>query len=283
MGNLKYGTFDEETAAQEKEELEASGGADMLKLKVGRNILRILPPPVNQRTPFKTVYQHFVELPGNKKSFICARLEAKKPCAICKKIDELKSSTYKADREAADDLYARRRVFVNAIDRSNPDAGPKVMAVGKQIHEQLLALRDETTGGDYCHPEEGFDVIIERTGTGKNDTKYKVFLARKSTPLAGTVDEPDYDLMQEWIDTQTNLDSFARLPDQEEVAGLLSAAEEEPKEEEEERPRRSASSSRERERPARTSSREEERPARRKRPRNAEDDAIDVEGESVEA
>lgn len=273
MGNLKYGKYDAETAAEEKEESESTGGAEMFKLAVGRNVLRILPPPVGSKSPFKTVYQHFVELPGNRKSFICARLEAKKPCVICKKIEELKASTSKADREAADDLYARRRIFVNVIDRKNPEKGPMVMAIGKQVHEQLLALRDEETGGDYCDPEEGFDVIIERTGTGKNDTKYKVFLTRKSSPLAGSKDDPDYDKMQEWIDTQNDLQKFARLPDQQEVAGLLDGGGDE---EEEEAPpkkpvkrltsRASSGSS--------TSS--------KKSKRSAEDDAIDVEGEEVE-
>lgn len=279
MGNLKYGSFDTETALEEKEELDASGGAEMFKLAVGRNVLRILPPPVGQRSPFKTVYQHFIELPGNKKSFICARLEAKKPCAICKKIDELKASPSKADREAGDDMFARRRVFVNVIDRKNHDKGPMVMAVGKQVHEQLLALRDEETGGDYCHPEEGFDVIIERTGTGKNDTKYKVFLSRKSSPLAGDKDDPDYEKMQEWIDTQNDLQKFARLPDQAEVAGLLSGGDEESEEEEEAAPPKRIGAGK------KTTTSTKAAPAAtsgKKRARSAEDDAIDVEGEEVE-
>lgn len=274
MGNLKYGKFDAETAAEEKDDSEAAGGADMFKLVVGRNILRILPPPVNQRSPFKIVHQHFIELPGNRKSFICARLEAKKPCAICKKIDQLRASPSKADRDAADDMFARRRIFVNVIDRKNPDKGPMVMAVGKQVHEQLLGLRDDETGGDYCDPEEGYDVVITRTGTGKNDTKYTVALMRKPSPLAGTKDDPDYDKMQEWIDTQNDLQKFARLPDQQEVAGLLSAGDEEEGEEEEAAPpkrrftkKTSASSS---------------VPSTKKRSRSAEDDAIDVEAEEVE-
>lgn len=272
MGNLKYGSYDVDTALEEKGELEAAGGAEMMKLTVGRNPLRVLPPPVGQRTPFKTVYQHFIELPGNKKSFICARLEAKKPCAICQKVEELKASPSKADREAADDMYARRRVFVNVLDRKNPDKGVLVLGIGKSIHEQLVSLRDEETGGDYCDPENGFDVIIERTGTGKQDTKYKVYLARKSSPLAGTVEEPDYERMQELIDTQSDLGKFARLPDQNEIAGLLGSGDSgEDEEEEDVTPRTLKKKTAA---PAAATA-----PARKKRARSAEDDAIDVESE----
>lgn len=134
-------------------------------------------------------------------------------------------SKLKTDQDAANGLYARRRTFYRVIDRAD-ETKVKVLAAGKTVHEQLVALRDPALGGDYVNPMKGFDVIIERVGTGKNDTKYKVFLARKESPLSL---DGDIDQMQEWIDDPLNLDQFAKLPTLEEVQRLLAG--EEPEEE----------------------------------------------------
>lgn len=214
MGNLNYGEYDEETAAQEKEEASA-GGAKFWKPKVGRNVIRILPPAVGQKKLFRSVYQHWIEMV--KRSVTCARIEAKKPCAVCMKVDELKKSKLKIDQDMASELFAKRQVFVNIIDRSDAAAGVQVFRCGKTIHEQLLALRtDEEAGANYSHPLTGNDIVIERVGTGKNDTKYKVMLG-KQKPLG-----PDDNVMQEWIDMQHNLDQIAKLPTLDEVKQLLS-------------------------------------------------------------
>ena len=271
MGNLSFGTYDEEEASKEKEELQ-KGGNEFAKLKVGRNVFRILPPAPGRRSPFRVVFQHFIEMPGGSKSVICARLESRKPCVVCAHVERLKKSQSHEDQKIADDLFARRRVFVNVIDRSDEEKGPKVLAVGKQVHEQLVALRDPEVGGDYCHPIDGFDVVIERSGTGKNDTKYKCFLSRRATPLDVQGDEGK---MQEWIDSQADLDAYAKLPDVEEVKRLLSG-EELDEDEAPARPARPAT------RPAAPATSARKPPATRPAAparRTAEDDAIDVEGE----
>lgn len=258
MGNLKFGEYDEETAAQEKEDLEA-GGAEFMKLKAGRNLVRILPPPPGQRKPFRTVYQHFIEIGPVKQSVICARMEAKKPCAVCMKVEELRKSKNDLDQQMANSLFARRRVFANVIDRSEPDKGPKVLAFGKTVHEQLVALRsDEEAGANYVHPLTGHDIVIERTGTGKTDTKYKVMLGKQKA--LGPSDE----VMQEWIDTQHDLNAYAKLPSLDDVRKLLSGETDESAEGEEEKPQARGGNGR----------------GTGKR-RSAEDDAIDTEGEEV--
>lgn len=218
MGSLKFGNYTAEDAAQEKVESDAAGGgAEFMKLVAGRNVVRVLPPPPGQRSVFKVVYQHFVTIGGQSKSVLCARIEAQQHCDVCAKIAELRSSPNATDQELAKDFGARRRVFVNVIDRKEEAKGPKVMGIGKQVHEQMLALRtDEDAGGDWSHPVDGFDLIITRTGTGKNDTKYDVKAARNLTPLADSDDQ-----MQEWIDTQEDLGKFAKLGDNTETRAML--------------------------------------------------------------
>lgn len=260
---VKYGSYDVDEAEKEKEDLEA-GSSEFLKLKKGRNVVRVLPPPVGKRKPSRATFQHFIEFPGVNRSFICARLEAKKPCKICQKADELKKSSNKQDQKIAESLFARRSILYNVIDRNDEEKGPQVMRVGKTIHEQLVELRtDEDAGGDFSHPIEGYDVTIVKTGEGKNGTKYKVLPHKHTSQLS-----EDDDTMQQWIDMQADLDKFCTPPDQEEIEEIL---ENEGDEEAETPPNR------------RLARGADDKPAGRTRRARAEDDAIDVEGEEVEA
>lgn len=257
MGNLRFGDYDDETAKQDKEEAEASG-AEFVKLKVGRNIVRVLPPPSGEKKLFKVVYQHWIE--AIQKSVVCARIEAKKPCLVCQHVEKLKKSEAKAMQDLAKDLFPRRRVYVNVLVRGKEEEGPKVLACGKTIHEQLLSLRnDDVSGANYSHPLEGFDIVIERTGTSKNDTKYAVRMAQRPSPLDKGGDETK---MQEWIDTQPDLNAYAKLPSAEEVTAMLTEGEEE--EEDAAPPQRGGGAA-----------------AGRKPQRRAQEDAIDVEAEEA--
>jgi hypothetical protein len=219
MSNLvKYGSYDMEAAESEQGESErAGGGADFLKLEPGRTVVRILPPPVGRKSPFRVIYQHYYRPPAatGPVVFACPRMETKgqKVCPVCQEGERYKRSGNPADREKAFELFPTRRVFCNAVDRKNPDAGPRVLVFGKMIHEALIALRrDEDAGGDFTHPLYGFDIVIEREGTGKQDTKYRVLPARKQTPLGN----------EAWLDQQHDLERFAVVRGTEELSAILS-------------------------------------------------------------
>jgi hypothetical protein len=211
MSNLvKHGAYEPEAAQQEEEELAKSGGTDFLKLVVGANVVRFLPPPIGRNSPFVMVHQHFVQLPGmsNPASFACPRLMASRPCPVCQKIDQLRGTGNPADYDLAGEFLARLRVFANVIDRRNEEMGPRVLAFGKTIHQQLVKLRkDEDAGGDYTNPDTGFDINIERAGTGKNDTEYFVRPSRKTSKLAS-----DPAVAGEWIEMQADLQKYAFVP-----------------------------------------------------------------------
>lgn len=213
MSNIvQYGSYEPEAAQAEQEALDRTGQAFM-KFKVGKNYVRILPPPLGKKSPFRVVWQHGNEVGGEFRSVPCPRYEAKLDCPACRRADQLKASSNPADQERAKELFAKRRIYCNVINREEPDAGPIVMAFGKQIHEALVALRtDPDAGGDYTHPETGFDIIIERKGTGKNDTEYKVFAARKATPLGN----------MNWIAEQGDLEQFGKILSPEDMRAKLS-------------------------------------------------------------
>jgi hypothetical protein len=262
-GNLvKYASYDLEEADKEQTELDA-GAADFMKLKAGRNVVRILPPPLasGRRSPFVKIWQHFIELPGaaHPVSFSCPRLMLKKHCPACQKADQLKATGNPADLDMAKDLFAKRRVFANVINRAEPEKGPRILGFGKTIDEQLVALRrDEDAGGDYTDPVNGFDIIISRQGSTKNDTKYDVRPSRQSTPLATTQEQ-----MQDWIDTQHSLEALNKVPTAEELAAMFTNTPSD----------RSGMVGGQRPRPV-------GQPAQT-RGRRAQDDAVDTEGEEA--
>jgi hypothetical protein len=210
---VNYGSYDIEAADTEHEDL-SRGGGNYMKLEVGRNVVRFLPPPPGRNTPFVTTFQHFLNLPGIAEPVIfnCPRLMARRGCPACAKGEKLKATGNPKDADAARDFWSSRRVFASVVDRNDEDAGPKILGFGKMIHEALVAIRrDEDAGGDFTHPEEGFDVIIERTGSGKTDTRYTVRPARKSSPLGNF----------EWIETQPDLRHLAKVPTIEEIKAMV--------------------------------------------------------------
>lgn len=186
-GLVKWGDFTVEDAEQAKAELDREG-SEFMKTPVGRTRVRILPGvPLNDSKPFIKVQQHFVELPdGTKFSFACPTHHARRPCPSCTQEKKLLSTGNMMDAKAARSRYkAKPRIFCNAIDRGNPEGGVQILAFGKQIWDQICALRDnEERGGNPVDPtEKGFDTIIERVGTTKNDTEYTVYMSKHPCPL----------------------------------------------------------------------------------------------------
>lgn len=216
MTNLvNYGSYSEEAAKAESEELAKSGG-DFFKFEVGKNVMRFLPPPAGPNSPFAVVWQHFVQLPGmtNAASFNCPLKMAGKPCPVCSKVSALRSSGNPADYDLAGTYLPRTRVYASGIARADEAAGPRVVAFGKSIHEELVKIRED---GDFTHPLEGFDITVDRVGTGKMDTQYSVRAARQNSKLAA-----DVETMNAWIEAQPDVRQFARVPTIDEIRKILS-------------------------------------------------------------
>lgn len=218
----KWGDYDVDTAAEEQEQLDKESSAGFMKLTVGKNVVRIFPPAAGKKSPFQVVYQHYIDLPdGGRYSFACPRMMAKEKCPVCNEASLLSRSKNTEDSKRARDLMPKRRVFAVVLNRKDESAGPQILGFGKQIHEALIALRrDEDMGGNYTHPIKGIDVIIDRQGTGKFDTKYTVNLARRPRPIVD-----DAALMDQLRVQMPDLSALARVPDAEEIEAKLNGEE----------------------------------------------------------
>lgn len=215
MSNLtKYGDFSIEDAEAAEEELSKLGSADYFKPAAGKNVVRFLPGRTPGDKPFVVVQQHFVNLPGGKQvSFVCPRVHAKRPCPACSKSDKLRASGNPNDAQAAKELFPGTRVYSAIVDRKNPEGGVVIYPFGKKVYEQLLAIRkNEEGGGNFCDPGPmGFDIVIERKGTTKNDTEYKVLPARKESPLGD----------ETWLEQVPDLKRYAIVDTEEELQRKL--------------------------------------------------------------
>ena len=217
---VPWGTYTPEAAAKESAAVDGDGGSNWLKISPGRTTLRILPPREGETSPFVVTHQHYISRPGNEPPFVfvCPRHAGVGPCPACAEAAKLRATGNKLDREQAWSMMPKVRGFANVIDRSDEDAGPKVWGIPKTVLAELTQLRqDEDCGGDYIDPEVGYDVIVERTGTGKLDTSYSVRLARHPSPISEDPAEA-----AEWYEALPDLSQFAKVKSYDEITAGLS-------------------------------------------------------------
>jgi len=180
------------------------GGGKYWKPPVGRSVIRILPPIGTMGFFFKEAGVHYI----GDNHFGCPRIstDGQLPCPICEVQDELWKS---GEKDAAKQFNVNRSFNVNIIDRGKPDSGVQIYCPGVSIFQAWAALVSDPDYGDISDPEQGFDIKIDRTGEGKNDTRYQVQCMRQPSPL-GLPDE-----IEKWLADATDLEADA-------TKGLLS-------------------------------------------------------------
>lgn len=223
MGNLvKFGEYDIEAA---REQSNAKKANNYMNLEEGPNVVRILPPPIGERDAFYEVRQHYVKPAGAERAvvFLCPRhMQNGKFCPACEQYNKYHRSTNTADQERAKELYPGKRVFCNVIDRKNPNKGPLILGLSSMTFKFIEAIRDDqVNGGNFTHPINGFDLTINREGTGLK-TKYSVIPARAITQL-----HPDTAVMDKWYDQMVPLRTAIKVPTLEEINELFGTSREE--------------------------------------------------------
>jgi len=191
------------------------GGGQFYQFKDGRSIIRVLPGVHGQKAivPF---WKHFVGAAEGGKAWggPCPNKMVKKACPVCQAATKLSRGT-DADRKLSKDITARQRYIANLVDRANPDLGPQMAEFGPQIYNAIKDLI-RTTGDNPTDPGEGgFDLIVEKTGSGMS-TEYKVVAQRKNSPL-----HPDARQMNEWLTDAADLSSFVVIQEEHEISNRL--------------------------------------------------------------
>lgn len=239
---VKYGSFSVDDANEDAREKEESKQSKFVKLAEGKTVLRWIPPLPGKKWR-RVYYMHYVDIPGvGNVSFVCPRLEAKKPCPVCEEARKLEATGREKDQKRARRLAPKRRCLASVIVRGREADGPKLFEFGSMIEDQLIEIRkDEDLGGDFVDPVGGVDIAIVRKGKG-TDTEYKVVAANKGRTLPLSDDAHQ---MNDWIKTQINLESHVKVLSVDEIQAKLRGEEEgggrrSRDEDEDERPTRSS-------------------------------------------
>jgi hypothetical protein len=134
------------------------GGGGWFKPEVGDNRVRII-------SEFVDYGNHFDA--SAKKSIICTGSDT---CPIC--LAAIKAGTYQDNKPGVQFLGY-------VIDRK--DKAIKLYRMGWGVFNEINEL---SVKADYAFDKiPPYDIIINRVGTGKNDTRYKVIAARQNTAL----------------------------------------------------------------------------------------------------
>lgn len=103
-------------------------------------------------------------------------------CPFMEKYDELKNSKDEDDKKLAKKLVPSRRFAIPALvykdDKGKEldyDSKPRLVLIPSSVYQDIIELYlDEDEAGDMTDPKSGYDIKIERTGTGQYDTSYSV-------------------------------------------------------------------------------------------------------------
>jgi hypothetical protein len=226
MGKLqKYGSWDLSTDQKKVEESSNRGDLPpIVKLNEGKTQLRFLPPGPGQSTPFVEVYQHFLRNDETDEIvvFNCPKKMLNKKCPACDIGNQLFRSGKRADKDRAKKYWPKRRIWANVIVVGDEESGVQAFPFGVQIYESLVSLG--TDAGDFTDPEDGFNVIVTRKGSGLK-TKYQVHAARGDAPL-----ESD-----DWVEELHDLEAFfAKVPSFDEAEDKMNTVDGEEEDESEE-------------------------------------------------
>lgn len=216
-----------------------SGGnysnTDYDKLQNGKNVRRILWPKGDRDVFYSEGFLHFSLGAEGKKVATCPKtFNEKNPCPICEYVAELQKSKSKQDKKLADQIKAKRRIYINVLSRDDEEETPKVLPIGVTILKGLLETICDPDYGDITDPEEGRDVTITRKGQGLN-TEYSVLPKPKASVVSEELEvddieeqmadldalfiEKSYDELQAILDGEDEDDNGSDGDDEEEDSG----------------------------------------------------------------
>lgn len=187
------------------------------KPKPGRNVIRILPPKPGSEDFYSEARVRYNV--GPNKKMVVVPINDNEPCPIKDFVDALFKTGDKDDEKLAKRMRATTRYYFNIIDRSLEEGDEgygevMVFGCGASIFTDVLGLIVDPDYGDITDPENGYDIIITRTGTGL-DTEYKVNARPKQTPIG----------FDDWEDKLVDLSIFTKVKSYEEREAILNGEE----------------------------------------------------------
>jgi hypothetical protein len=201
-------------SVEETEERGAMGNQDYDKLlkpphrsykvRDGDNRIRIAPPTWEGAKHYGLdVWVHYNVGP-DRASYLCPNKHGDGNCPICAERAAIRSDS-DADEKYVKELEPKRRVLVYLVDREAERDGLQPWFMPQSLDKDIVKVsvdKDTREVLPIDHPEDGYDIIFEKSGS-KLTTKYDgVQIARRSSPLGkrawmeDAMDKPLPELLQ---------------------------------------------------------------------------------------
>ena len=169
-------TTREKMEARKKALSEKSSGGGFIFPKNGVTRLRILSPGPDKEIGMEIIRFYF------KGHSVYSPATFDEPCPIMEKYQELKNSMDEDDKKLAKSLVPSRRYVIGALifkDEKGKELdyngkGRGVMIPASVYQDIIEYYLDEDEAGDMTDPDNGYDIKIERSGSGQFDTSYSV-------------------------------------------------------------------------------------------------------------
>ena len=176
----------------EEEENKSNGASvEYDKLTQGKNTRRILFPKGTNDEFYSEGYIHYNV--GGKGVVTCRKTFGyNERCPICEYVNNLRESANPEDQNLYQKMRAKKRIYINVLDRDKGEDKPKVLGIGQSIFKALLGVFCDPDYGDITDPDKGRDVMITRSGQGINTT-YSLLVKPNTSPVSLTVSKEELD------------------------------------------------------------------------------------------
>lgn len=188
----------ERMMARKKKLSEKNGGNGIIFPKEGTIRVRIM-----SQGPDKEIGMEIIQFYDAKaKVGIISPATFDEPCPFMEKYQELKASKDESDQALAKSLSPKRRYIIGVTcykdekgKEVDPDRVCKPMLIPASVYQDIIDLYlDEDDWGDMTDPDNGYDIKITRSGTGKNDTTYSVTACPRGKSSISKKDIKEVDL-----------------------------------------------------------------------------------------
>lgn len=166
----------EKLLARKKKLAEKGTGNGFVFPKNGTTRIRIVSAGINEEFGMEMIRFYL----GDHSVYSPATFD--EPCPFMEKYDELKNSKDEDDKKLAKKLVPSRRFVVPALvykdDKGKEldyDSKVRLVMIPSSVYQDIIELYlDEDEAGDMTDPKTGYDIKIDRSGTGQFDTSYSV-------------------------------------------------------------------------------------------------------------
>ena len=159
-----------------------SADVDVFRPKEGDNAIRILPPTWDNHEHFGyTVFAHRYIGP-EESTYLCPRKMKNKPCAVCDACEECRRS---GETDEAKRLQPTEMQVYWILDRAENAKVPQVYMVHWMADRDIAGFTRNPKSGAALyvdHPDDGYDLLIRRTGSGLR-TRYTYSFDREASPI----------------------------------------------------------------------------------------------------